>query len=146
MWMPVLRTWQNMARLGGNPRRRSLRRKWMTLPNGLRYSLEAYRNEQIQGTRWMSSRAAATLAFILRMRGPSSAPKAERTLKSYLLQEAEAASREIEVCGCCVVSLSGWLPCLGSGGWLSRDPGDACLTVEVNGPGWPGAGSRRELQ
>ena len=91
--------WQNMARLGGNPRRRSLRRKWMTLPNGLRYSLEEYRNEQIQGTRWMSSRASATLEFVRRMRAPGSAQyaKAEKTVKSYLLQEAEAASREAKM-------------------------------------------------
>ena len=94
--------WQNMARLGGNPRRRSLRRKWMTLPNGLRYSLEEYRNEQIQGTRWMSSRASATLEFVRRMRAPGSAQyaKAEKTVKSYLLQEAEAASREAKMAWC----------------------------------------------
>ena len=41
---------------------------------------------------------------------------------------AQAAPREIEVCGCCVVSLSGVPPCLGSGGVLIRDPG-GCMPV-----------------
>ena len=49
--------WQHNKKLGGNPRRRSLRRKWMTLPNGERYALEEYQNEQAKGTAWMNSRA-----------------------------------------------------------------------------------------
>ena len=94
--------WQHMPKLGGNPRCRSLRRKWMTLPNGIRFSLEEYRNEQVQGTRWMNSRATATLEFVRRMRQPGSAQyaKAEKTVKSYLLQEAEAASREAKMAWC----------------------------------------------
>ena len=82
----------------GNPHKRSLGGKIMKLTNGQNFSMDAYREAQGNGTNWMVSRSPSMMDFINQM-VIKKKKKGNRKLmaKSYLLQEAEAVSRETKI-------------------------------------------------
>ena len=84
----------------GNPHKRTLKGVEMTCPDGKKFSLEKYGKAQGEGTTWMVTRAKAMWDFLERMDLPKKKGKRkDRKLmvKSYLLQEAEAVSREATI-------------------------------------------------
>ena len=95
--------WKNRKDMGAAPRGRTLKNKRMTLPCGEEFSLEEYRMEQVKGTRWIAARSAGMIAFMERMpaqKGAKTPRRMDCTVKSYILQEAEAASREAKLEWC----------------------------------------------
>jgi len=73
---------------------------------GRLFSLEAYREELCASARWMADKSGGMMAFLRQpdvrskgKRGKRRRAKArpELTLKSYVLQEAEAVSREAKI-------------------------------------------------
>ena len=83
----------------GNPKNRSARNVKVTLNDGSSFTLMAYREAQIGCTPDMAKGSARMLAM-LKTRAAGSKKKeekVERTLKSYLLQEAEATSRGAKI-------------------------------------------------
>ena len=72
----------------------------MTCPDGKKFSLEKYGKAQGEGTTWIITRAKPMWDFLERMDLPKKKGKRkDRKLmvKSYLLQEAEAVSREAKI-------------------------------------------------
>ena len=80
----------------------SLKNKRVTLRDGSTYSLEDYHREQKRGTSWVSSRTTSMRELATHLiRGPRATKKRpELVVKSYVLQEAEACSREAKLRAC----------------------------------------------
>ena len=85
----------------GNPHKRTLKGVEMTTPKGKKFSMDKYRQSQETGTKWMAARSSRMLEFLNEM--PKSRFKKKKqgsrklTMKSYILQEAEAISREAKI-------------------------------------------------
>ena len=89
------------AKVGGdvNATPTTLKGFVIQLKSGRAFSLEAYRKANAGGTAWMAGRSARMLGMIQDIAGadPERRRKARLTVKSYILQEAEAAAREAKM-------------------------------------------------
>jgi ribonuclease HI/GNAT superfamily N-acetyltransferase len=102
--------WQHNKSWGGNPRGRSLRDKYLTLGDesgtqyaGTTYCVGEYHAAQVASGKWVEANAQAMIEFIKAHRSAEQNKKkrADLCAASYLLQEAEATSREAQI-RCCV--------------------------------------------
>ena len=87
----------------GNPQGKSLKGKRVHLSGGTVYALEDYQRAQRQGTTELAAASPRMLAYVTEHMKPSERARANKPalrMKSYLLQEAEAVSREAKVNWC----------------------------------------------
>ena len=87
----------------GNPHGKSLKGKQVRLSCGMSYALEDYQRAQRQGTTELAAASPRMLAYVTEHMKPSERTRANKPalrMKSYLLQEAEAVSREAKVHWC----------------------------------------------
>ena len=88
-----------------NPSTKSLRGMKHTLPNGVKFTCQAYKEEQTAGTAQAMVESARALQYLERLwahkpKRENTERKRQNTWKSYMLQEAEAASREAKLSWC----------------------------------------------
>jgi hypothetical protein len=85
----------------GDPHGRTLRGLVIPLRGGGGFSVEGYHRALASGTKWMASRLGSMVKFIEKgAKTQRERRKAEKTAKSYVLQEAEAASRNAKIGWC----------------------------------------------
>jgi hypothetical protein len=94
-----LDAWKKRAGAATGVTLRGLR---LNLRDGSTFSLEDYRRASAGVTEWMAKRSASMVDLIRSVSAPgtSQRTKAKLTAKSYILQEAEAASRAAKIRWC----------------------------------------------
>ena len=88
-----------------NPSAKSLRGVKHALPNGVTFTCHAYKEEQTAGTAQAMAESQRALQYLDRLwthktKRENTERKRQNTWKSYVLQEAEAASREAKLSWC----------------------------------------------
>ena len=83
----------------GNPHKRTLTNIVMKLPDGTNFSMDKYRKAQEMGTKWMTTRSERMVELLngLHLKGKKKYKNKKLMAKSYMLQEAEATSREAKI-------------------------------------------------